>query len=168
MGPLIHLAGGAVMGGALWAATGDTDVALWCSLGNVLSDTDHLLEYGLYCLTRRQKPRLREFMSGEYFAEKGTLAVLFHGHEHLLALTIASIFLWRHQNSAAPCLAAFTAGYAAHMLLDLIGNDCGFKGYSILYRAFVKFDERRICGQDKMPKNKFRDKWRRKYSERKN
>lgn len=147
MRPVIHITSGALMGCAAWVLTGDMNAAFWCGLGNVASDTDHLLEYGLYCLKRRVHPRLREFLSGEYFSSKGTLVVLFHGHEHLLALTVICLCLWRCQNPAALCLAAFTTGYGMHMLLDLLGNDCGLKGYSILYRAAVKFDERKICGE---------------------
>lgn len=147
MRPIAHMASGAAMGGIVWAVTGNLEAALWCGLGNVLSDTDHLLEYGLYCLKRRVHPCLREFLSEEYFSSKGTLMVLFHGHEHLLALAVICLCLWRCKNPAALCLTAFTTGYGMHMLLDLLGNDCGLKGYSILYRAAVKFDEREICGE---------------------
>lgn len=149
MRPIAHILSGAVMGGALWAATKNINAALWCGLGNVVSDTDHLLEYGLYCLKQKRHPRLREFFSGEYFSAKGTLLVLFHGHEHLLALTLACVCLGRQETPLAADLTAFTAGYGMHMLLDLAGNDCGFKGYSILYRAAVQFDERKICKKEK-------------------
>lgn len=133
------------MGGIAWAVTGNMEAALWCGLGNVISDTDHLLEYGVYCLNRKSRPRLQEFFSGKYFAEKGTLMVVFHGHEHLLVLVLMCIRFWQRGHSRTFSLMAFTMGYGMHMLLDLIGNDCGLKGYSILYRAAVKFDERRIC-----------------------
>lgn len=147
MRPIAHVVSGAVMGGIAWAVTGNMKAALWCGLGNVISDTDHLLEYGVYCLKRRARPRVQKFMSGEYFAEKGTLMVVFHGHEHLLALVFICICLaWQGSPGTLSCI-AFTIGYGMHMLLDLIGNDCGLKGYSILYRAFVKFDEHRICGK---------------------
>lgn len=135
------------MGGIVWAATGNVNAAMWCGLGNVISDTDHLLEYGAYCLKRRARPSVQKFMSGEYFAEKGTLMVVFHGHEHLLVLALMCIRLWQRGHSGAFSLIAFTMGYGMHMLLDLIGNDCGLKGYSILYRAAVKFDEHSICGK---------------------
>ena len=147
MKPIAHILSGVIMGGAIWAATKNTDAAIHCGLGNVISDTDHLLEYGAYCLKCKVKPNLREFMSGEYFSAKGTLMVIFHGHEHLLVLMFISIFLkWKEHPSTQSGI-AFTIGYGMHMLLDLIGNDCGIKGYSILYRAAVKFDERRICGK---------------------
>lgn len=147
MRPIVHIVSGAVMGGVIWAATGNADAALCCGLGNVISDTDHLLEYGIYCMKRKTSPELQEFMSGEYFSAKGTLMVIFHGYEHLLLLTLISIFLNCQNRPSAWCLAAFTLGYGIHMLLDLIGNDCGIKGYSILYRIAVRFDERRICGK---------------------
>jgi len=147
MRPIAHIVSGAVMGGAIWVATKNVDAAIWGGLGNVISDTDHLLEYGVYCLKRRAWPRLREFMSGEYFSAKGTLMVIFHGHEHLLGLVLISVFLKRQGKHHALNCIAFTIGYGMHMLLDLIGNDCGMKGYSILYRAAVRFDERIICGE---------------------
>lgn len=147
MGPMMHIASGAATGCAIWAATGDINAAIWCGLGNVASDTDHLLEYGAYCLKRRQCPRLSEFMSGTYFAAKGTLMVLFHGHEYLLALALICFCLKLHGAPGAANCIAFTIGYGTHMLLDLLGNDCGLKGYSILYRVAMKFDERRICAR---------------------
>lgn len=145
MKPIAHIASGAVMGGIAWAVTGNIGAALWCGLGNVASDTDHLLEYGVYCLKRRIRPCLSEFLSGTYFAAKGTLVILFHGYEHLFALSLAYVSLKQSQSLAALHCLAFTIGYGTHLLLDLIGNDCGIKGYSILYRATVKFSEHKIC-----------------------
>ncbi len=154
MKPIAHVVSGAVMGGAIWAAAKNMDAAIWCGLGNVISDTDHLLEYGMYCLIRKSCPRLREFLNGEYFSAKGTLMVVFHGHEHLLMLVLACVCLGWQGSPGTVSFAAFTAGYGMHMLLDLIGNDCGFKGYSILYRVAVKFNERKICERKTIKRTK--------------
>lgn len=140
------------MSSAVLALTGKTDAAVLCGLGNVVSDTDHLLEYAAYCMKYRDKPGLQEFMSGRYFAEKGTLGIVFHAHEYIAALTVADCLLWRKNRRFAGNLAAFTAGYGMHMLLDLIGNDCTWKGYSILYRASVRFEEKIICSKQKKQK----------------
>lgn len=147
MGPIAHAVSGAVMGGVVLAVTKKADAAVLCAAANVISDTDHLLEYGVYCLKHKIKPRIQEFMSGEYFSAKGTLMVIFHGNEYLLALALTCIWLGGQGSPGTLSCIAFTIGYGMHMLLDLIGNDCGLKGYSILYRAAVKFDERRICGK---------------------
>lgn len=141
------MASGAAMGGIAWAVTGNLGAALWCGLGNVVSDTDHLLEYGIYCLKRRARPSISEFFSGTYFGAKGTLVILFHGYEHLCALALTYAWLRQGQSPAALYCLAFAIGYGMHLLLDVLGNDCGVKGYSILYRTAVKFDERRICGE---------------------
>lgn len=147
MRPTAHLISGAVMGCVVWSITQNMNAAIGCGLGNVISDTDHLLEYGLYCLKRRHSPRLQEFMSGKYFAEKGTLIVIFHGHEHFLALAFMCIYLHHKGHTGVLNLTAFTIGYGMHMLLDLIGNDCGFRGYSFFYRIAAKFSEQKICGR---------------------
>lgn len=144
-----HIISGALMGGAVLALTGNIDAAVLCGAGNVISDTDHLLEYGIYCMKHRTKPSKNAFMSGTYFSEKGTLGVVFHAHEYIAALTVADCLLWKKNRRLAENLAAFTAGYGMHMLLDLIGNDCTWKGYSILYRASVRFDEKTICSRNR-------------------
>ncbi len=138
------------MGSSVWALTGKADAAVLCGMANVISDTDHLLEYAAYCVKYRTKPELREFMSGEYFARKGTLGVVFHAHEYVAALVIASAMLWKKNQRLAQNLTAFTAGYGMHMLLDLIGNDCTWRGYSILYRIRVRFDEVTICSKKRI------------------
>lgn len=145
MRPKAHIISGALMGTAVLALTGKMEAAVLCGAGNVLSDTDHLLEYAAYCVKYRSKPSVGEFMSGRYFAEKGTLGVVFHAHEYAAAMAVFSALLWRKKRRTARNLAAFASGYGMHMLLDLIGNDCTWKGYSILYRASVRFDEKTIC-----------------------
>lgn len=147
MGPIAHIISGAVMGGVVLAVTKEADAAALCAAANVISDTDHFLEYGVYCLKHKIKPRIQEFMSGEYFPAKGTLMVIFHGHEYLLALALICIRLGGQGSPNAVNCIAFTIGYGMHMLLDLIGNDCGLKGYSILYRIAVKFEGKKVCSK---------------------
>lgn len=149
MKPTVHLISGIVMGSAVLAFTGKPDAAILCTAGNVISDTDHLLEYAAYCIKYQTKPCLREFMSGEYFAVKGTLDVVFHAHEYAAILAVVSALAWKKNVGTARNITAFAAGYGMHMLLDLIGNDCTWKGYSILYRRSVRFDEGVICGKKK-------------------
>lgn len=153
MRPKAHILSGAVMGSAVLALTGRTDMAVLCGIGNVISDTDHLLEYGAFCMKHRTRPKVPEFLSGSYFAQKGTLGVVFHAHEYVAVLAAADCLLWKKNRRLAHNLTALTAGYGMHMLLDLIGNDCTWKGYSLLYRMSVHFDEKTICC-----KNRRRDK----------
>lgn len=147
MRPIAHMASGAATGGIVWAVTGNLEAALWCGLGNVLSDTDHLLEYGLYCLKRRERPSISEFFSGTYFGTKGTLVILFHGYEHLCALELSYAWLRHVQSPAALYFLMFAIGYGMHLLLDVIGNDCGYMGYSFIYRLLAGFNEKKICGE---------------------
>lgn len=147
MRPGAHLISGIIMGGAVFAATERIDAAMLCSIANVVSDTDHLIEYGVYCLKYTIKPNFQEFMSGSYFSAKGTLGIVFHGYEYLLGLALICILLWRQGDLNALNSFAFTIGYGMHLLMDLLGNDCGFKGYSLIYRLLVGFDEKKICGK---------------------
>ena len=147
MRPGAHIISGLVMGSIVLAVTKEADAAVLCAAANVISDTDHILEYGVYCLKHKVKPRIQEFMSGEYFGTKGTIGVIFHGHEYFAALILASIWLWQSGSRGALDCIVFTLGYGIHMLLDLIGNDCGWKGYSVLYRIAVKFEEKKVCSK---------------------
>lgn len=147
MRPTAHLISGIVMGGAVLAATERIDAAVLCGIANVVSDTDHLIEYGVYCLKYTKKPDFQEFMSGKYFSVKGTLGIVFHGYEYLLGMGLIWILLWQHGSPNAINSLSFTMGYGIHLLMDLIGNDCSFKGYSFIYRLLAGFDEKKICGK---------------------
>lgn len=148
MRPTAHLASGILSGGVTFLATGNVAYAVLCGVANVISDTDHILEYGAYCWKNKVRPTFEEFMSGRYFAKKKTIGVVFHAYEYLLILAALSLYGFAQEWLAAGYLAAFTAGYGMHMLLDTIGNDCTVRGYCIIYRVLVHFDEKTLCGKN--------------------
>ena len=139
MSPDKHLFSGAVTGTALLAATDDKRMAAGCFLGNFLCDIDHLIEYAKFCAVKKRMPSFGEFMSGNYFAEKKKIVLIFHGWEYLILLVLLS------RISRKRGLIGFTLGYAIHLILDTLGNDCTVKGYSIIYRKSVGWDIKKIC-----------------------
>lgn len=147
MGPLVHLASGALLGAGIFAVTRDAGVASWGAAAAVASDLDHPLEYAMYCLTRKQRPKKSEFFSGEYFVTKGTIVVCFHALEYEALLVIAAMLALASHSPSAPALGAFALGYGMHLALDAIGNDIGLAGYSLIHRIRVGFSEKNLCHQ---------------------
>lgn len=143
MSPDKHLFSGTVTGTALLAATGDKELAAGCFFGTFICDIDHLLEYAKFCIDSKRKPTYHEFISGSYFAEKKKICLIFHGWEYLVLLILISKLSKNH------CATGLTLGYAIHLVLDTLGNDCTAKGYSIIYRKKLKWDIRKICVKER-------------------
>lgn len=61
----------------------------------------------------------------------------FHAYEYLALLIIAAIY------SSNPVIVGAALGYALHLILDTIGNDCTFAGYCISYRIMRMDKEKR-------------------------
>lgn len=99
-----------------------------------MCDIDHAIEYGVYCVRAKVKTTFKEFSSGEYFEKKDTICVIFHAYEYLAALITRNLVI-----------TGIAMGYALHLLLDTIGNDCTFIGYCIMYRIKVRFKLEKIC-----------------------
>lgn len=145
MSPKIHISCGIASGAIVYAITKSLNFSLSCCLANFVFDVDHCLEYTLFCIRHKEKPTLKRFFSGEYFADKGTLCVVFHGYEYILLFLIATLLNFYTRFAAVWLFAGILIGYSEHMILDLIGNDCSVKGYSLIYRCLVKFDINIIC-----------------------
>lgn len=145
MSPGKHAVSGIVLGTCFLAASGQAGVAATAAAASVLCDLDHILEYGVYCMKNKEKPDIRQFFSGRYFEKKGTICVVFHAYEYLLALFLFLLAAIKDNWNAKWYLAAVTAGYALHLGLDTIGNDCTFKGYCIGYRARHAWHLQEIC-----------------------
>lgn len=139
MSPDKHLFSGAVTGTVLLLTTSDEQLSIGALLGNVVCDTDHIIEYTKFCIDNKRRPSFHEFMSGEYFAEKKKICLIFHGWEYLLLLILIAKAGKNHG------VMGFTLGYAIHLILDTLGNDCTAKGYSIIYRKKAEWDIDRIC-----------------------
>ena len=149
MSPKIHIPCGIVSGTVAYAITKSLLFSLSCCLANFIFDFDHCLEYAVFCIQHKEKPTLKRFFSGDYFAEKGSIAVIFHGYEYILALLISCFLCFKTGTSYVWILAGILIGYTEHMLLDLIGNDCSVKGYSLIYRIIVRFNIKKICTRNK-------------------
>lgn len=143
MTPDKHILSGIILGAGAYAITKNVALAGTSCLSAFMCDIDHALEYGLYCARTKVKPTLKEFSSGEYFEKKDTICVIFHAYEYLAVLIIAALIT---RNSV---IIGITMGYALHLLLDTIGNDCTFIGYCITYRIMVRFKLDKICVKNK-------------------
>ena len=119
------------VGGAFWAATGEP-MAVPAAIGaGALNDSDHLLDY--YMVYIRKDPR--------------RLYLLFHAWEHAAAVAIFALVAGGH-----PVLLAAAAGHAGHLLGDLIANKPrSALTYSLLYRAAVRFERRRLVRGSPLP-----------------
>lgn len=144
MSPDKHVISGIALGAGTYMLTKDITLAGVSALSAFMCDVDHILEYGAYCIKYKTKPRIREFLGGSYFETKGKIVIVFHGYEYLLIMLITAATT---RNSAA---LGISFGYALHMILDTIGNDCTFLGYCIMYRLKVDFQLDKICVKGKM------------------
>ncbi|MDD6488061.1 MAG: hypothetical protein PUF61_14075 [Spirochaetales bacterium] len=148
MSPKVHIPCGIISGAIVYAITKSLAFSVACCLANFVFDVDHCLEYTLFCIRHKEKPTLKRFFSGEYFADKGTLCVVFHGYEYILLFLIATLLSFYTRFAAVWLFAGILIGYSEHMALDLIGNDCSVKGYSLIYRILVHFAISKICVKD--------------------
>lgn len=76
---------------------------------------------------------------------KETIGVIFHGYEYILMFLLISILSSYTASINTFIWLGILIGYIEHMILDLIGNDCSIKGYSLIYRILVHFDINCIC-----------------------
>lgn len=149
MSPKIHISCGIVSGIVTYIATKSLPCSVACGFSNFMFDIDHCLEYTLYCMGTKEKPMIKSFFSGEYFSKKRTLGVIFHGYEYILLLLLIALTAFFTRVSSFCIWAGILIGYTEHMILDLIGNDCSVKGYSLIYRMLVHFDINKICTRHK-------------------
>lgn len=145
MSPGKHLLSGIVLGTSFYVRFKRVGTAVAAATAAVLCDFDHVLEYGVYCMKNDTKPNAGQFFSGSYFEKKGTIFILFHAYEYLLFLFLLLLFAAKRAWKIKGYIGAIFAGYALHLALDTIGNDCTFKGYFIGYRARQRWALKKIC-----------------------
>lgn len=145
MSPDKHIVSGIALGTCFFASFKQSSVAVTAAAAAVFCDVDHVLEYGIYCVKNKEKPDINHFLSGHYFEQEGKIFIVFHAYEYLLALFILFLAAMRHGWKVKRYVGAAFAGYALHMGLDTIGNDCTIKGYSICYRARHAWNLCKIC-----------------------
>ena len=139
MTPDKHIVSGIILGAGAYVITKNLPLSGAACLSAFMCDIDHALEYGAYCARNKVRPSLKEFFSGNYFAIKNKICIIFHAYEYLAALIIAALIIKN------PVLSGIALGYALHLVLDTLGNDCTFIGYCITYRIIVKFQLDKIC-----------------------
>lgn len=144
MSPDKHIISGIILGTGTYLITKNITLAGASCLSAFMCDIDHVIEYGAYCIRYKVRPTIKEFFSGEYFEKKGRICIIFHAYEYLALLIISAIYSW---NSV---LVGTALGYALHLILDTIGNDCTFAGYCISYRINVGFKLDKICVKNRM------------------
>lgn len=149
MSPKFHISCGIVSSLTIYIITKSFPCSFACFLANFLFDIDHCLEYTVFCIKNKEKPTLKRFFSGAYFAEKNTLCVIFHGYEYFLIFMVITFLSFFAGFSATWIWTGILIGYSEHIIFDLIGNDCSIIGYSLIYRAFVHFDINKICTRNK-------------------
>lgn len=149
MGPAKHLAAGAVAGALMCMATRDPIVGMFLCTVSVVIDMDHAAEYVVYCIRHKKKPEWAEFSKGSYFQKKGTIMVAFHGYEYAAVLLTSLMVCILLQSHAALYIGAVLAGYLLHIILDVLSNDFRFKGYSLIYRASMRFSEEILCAKSR-------------------
>ncbi len=137
MRPVRHLGCGLLLAAVNYLVNGEADTSAACAAGAVLCDTDHLLEYAVYCAKHKKKPDFDEWYSGDYFKTKGTHKIIFHSWEACILmwiLMIAGILSGKKPGVIRRVFKGFTVGYTSHLILDQMGNGFNSKGYFLFYR----------------------------------
>ncbi len=148
MSPEKHILSGALLGSGIYLLTGKKEAAFLSFINSFICDTDHVLEYGAYCVKNKKRPDIKTFFKGSYFGEEGRIFIVFHGYEYLFIAAAGALI------GKSTALGSAAAGYALHMILDTIGNDATFKGYLITYRLRHGWRINEICTKTKAKKNR--------------
>ena len=122
-----HAAVSVAIGVGLWAATGDARTLPAAVAAGVLPDVDHLLDYYNWYIRRDTR----------------RLILIFHGWEYLVAAVLIYVFAFTE-----PWMLAVVLGYASQVGTDQIFNGVRWHTYSLLARASLGFDARRVVGRD--------------------
>ena len=89
----------------------------------VLTDVDHLFDYYLWYVRRK----------------KSKTYLMFHAWEYSIAGILVMGLVYYH-----PVLLAAVLAHLGHVTTDHFHNQLALRGYSITYRALVRFDSTRI------------------------
>ena len=124
MGPLGHTAISTVIGASVWAGTGSPLAGAVAVGMGVAVDIDHLVDYYQWWI--RRKPN--------------QILVLFHGWEYSIIGLLLLVFSYYH-----PIFLAAVAAHLGHVATDHFHNRLSPLGYFITYRAWVRFDAKKIA-----------------------
>ena len=124
MGPIGHSAISAGIGAGVWGITGSPAAGGTAFGVGVLTDVDHLFDFYQWYI--RRKP--------------SKIYLLFHAWEYsITALLIVGVFFYH------PVLLAAAVAHLGHVATDHLHNGISPWGYSITYRAFVRFETARVA-----------------------
>jgi hypothetical protein len=123
MGPVGHTVVSTAIGAAIWGATGSPAAGGVALAVGVLVDIDHSVDYYQEWVKRR--PYL--------------LLKLFHGWEYSVLGLLVLGFIYYH-----PLLLAAAVAHLGHVALDHFHHRPNPWAYFISYRAWLRFDARRI------------------------
>ena len=128
MGPVGHSFISSVVGASVWGITGSPLAGAVAAGVGVLVDADHLVDLYQSCI--RLKSEL--------------VVVPLHGWEYSIVGILVLCFAFYH-----PVFLAVIIGHLSHVATDHFHNRLTPLGYFVLYRAFVRFDARKIApGRD--------------------
>jgi hypothetical protein len=124
LGPIGHSAISAGIGAGVWGITGSPAAGVTALGVGVLTDVDHLFDFYQWYI--RRKP--------------SKIYLFFHAWEYsIIALLLVGIFYYH------PILLAAAVAHLGHVATDHFHNGISPWGYSITYRAFVRFDTARVA-----------------------
>ena len=104
-------------------------------LSGILIDIDHIFDF----LLNHSIKEYRTFFKKCYELDFKKLVLLLHSYE-------LTIILWLYVALASynKYWLCFAIGFTQHMLLDVLFNPLGLKGYSMIFRIFNKFETKKI------------------------
>ena len=124
MGPVGHTAVSTVIGASVWGATGSPLAGAVAVGAGVVVDIDHLVDYYRWWVMRRPDKVL----------------VLLHGWEYSIVGLLVLNLVFYH-----PIFLAVVLAHLGHVATDHFHNRLSPLGYSIVYRAWVRFDAQKIA-----------------------
>lgn len=139
-----HIAVSLALSGAVYCMVHSTSIAAEVFAGGVLMDLDHLYDYWRYPgRTSHRSFDVRHFFEVCENRRFSRVFIFMHSWEIVAAVLIAG---WLF-----PCFgdipAAIGFGMGAHLLLDAAANRASVRAYSILARAWRRFDGRFFYGE---------------------
>lgn len=123
-----HLALSSAVGGVLWAVTGHAITVPIAIAAGVLPDVDHALDYYNRYIRRDWR----------------RIYLLLHGWEYFALASALYLFVFPE-----PWMLAVTLGYLMQIGADQAANQARWFSYSLLARAVLKFDSRKILPNER-------------------
>lgn len=123
MGPVGHSAISAGIGAVVWGATGSPSAGGAAFGVGVLTDVDHLFDFYLWYVRRKQTK----------------IYLFLHAWEYPIIGLLVLGLIYYH-----PVILAAVLAHLGHVAADHLHNNLAPWGYSITYRTLVRFDTARI------------------------